>query len=127
MLPLNQIGESKNRRRQLWETKARRIKVRRKLKSRKRTPRRSTKKISPAISSSPSPGEHHRVNFDCEGRRKNSHWDKITVKVVKIRGKANPPWDRGPGWPFSSAGKAGGKSKGVKVVILWILKLARSL
>jgi hypothetical protein len=106
MLPFNQTEKSKNRRRQLWETKARRIKVRRKLKSRKKTPRRSTKKISPAKSSSPSAGEHHQVNFDHEGRRKNSHWGQITVKVVEIRGKQirlgiEAPaafWFSGEGW-----------------------------
>ena len=52
ILPLNKTEKSKNRRRKLWETKARRIKVRRKpKKSLRKTNRRSTKKKSPAISS----------------------------------------------------------------------------
>ena len=51
ILPLNKTEKSKNRRRELWETKARRIKVRRKpKKSLRKTNRRSTKKTSPAIS-----------------------------------------------------------------------------
>jgi hypothetical protein len=51
ILPLHKTEKSKNRRRKLWETKARRIKVRRKPKSLRKTNRRSTKKTSPAISS----------------------------------------------------------------------------
>ena len=52
ILPLNKTEKSKNRRRKLWEIKARRIKVRRKpKKSLRKTNRRPTKKTSPATSS----------------------------------------------------------------------------
>jgi hypothetical protein len=36
--------------------------------------------------------------------------DNISIMVVEVRGKSNPPWDRGAGWSFDSAGKAGGES-----------------
>jgi len=58
--------------------------------------------------------EECHVNFDLEGRRKNSHWGQDNCHGGGDQGKANPPWDRGAGWPFGSAGKAGGKSKGIK-------------
>ena len=51
ILPLNKTEKSKNRRRKLWEIKARRTSARRKPKSLRKTLRRSTKKTSPAISS----------------------------------------------------------------------------
>jgi hypothetical protein len=52
--------------------------------------------------------------FELEGRRKNSHWGQYQHYGGGGSWEANPPWDRGANWPFGSAGKAGGESKGIK-------------
>ena len=93
-LPLNKTEKSKNRRRKLWETKARRIKIRGKPKNLRKTSRRATKKKSPAISSrfNPHEGRPHRrratmLILTLKENEKILIGDKITIKVLEIRGK----------------------------------------
>jgi hypothetical protein len=52
----------------MWETKARRIKARRKPKSRRKTSRRPTKKTSPAISSKSALESRRRLAFGFCGK-----------------------------------------------------------